>query len=102
MNTTATNPQSSTPIPTDGGGSSRPGPRSLRRPFEDRMLAGVAAGLAHYLGVDVTIVRIVIAVLAITGPGLPLYLDGWLLIPEDGADQSIAAEFIASLQTRSH
>ena len=32
---------------------------------------------------------------------MPLYLAGWLLIPEEGAEQSIAAGFIESLQSRS-
>ena len=61
------------------------------------MLAGVAAGIARYLDVDVTIVRIVFAVLAVMGgAGVPLYLAGWLLIPEEGAEQSIASDFIDS------
>ncbi|HEY5988692.1 MAG TPA: PspC domain-containing protein [Streptosporangiaceae bacterium] len=74
----------------------------LCRPTEGRMLAGVAAGIARYLNVDVTVVRIVLVVLAIVGgAGVPLYLAGWLLIPEEGAEQSIAGEFIQSWQSRS-
>ena len=70
---------------------SRPA-QTLSRPVHDRMLAGVAAGIARYLNVDVTVVRILFAVLAVFGgAALPIYLAGWLLIPEDGADQSIAA-----------
>jgi phage shock protein PspC (stress-responsive transcriptional regulator) len=66
------------------------------------MLGGVAAGIARYLRVDVTVVRIVFAVLAIMGgAGIPLYLAGWLLIPEEGAQQSIASELIDSLSSRS-
>ena len=66
------------------------------------MLGGVAAGIARYLSVDVTVVRIVFAVLAIMGgAGIPLYLAGWLLIPEEGAQQSIASELIDSLSSRS-
>lgn len=79
------------------------GAQQLSRPIDDRMLAGVAAGVARYLGVDVTIVRIVIAVLAVVGgAGVPLYIAGWLLIPEEGSDQSIATHFIHSVQARSH
>jgi phage shock protein PspC (stress-responsive transcriptional regulator) len=74
----------------------------LRRPVEDRMVAGVAAGIARYLGTDVTVVRIVLAVLTLVGgAGVPIYLAGWLLIPEEGSDQSIAGGFIQSRQTRS-
>ena len=66
------------------------------------MLGGVAAGIARYLRVDVTIVRIVFAVLAVMGgAGIPIYLAGWLLIPEEGAKQSIASELIDSLSSRS-
>jgi phage shock protein PspC (stress-responsive transcriptional regulator) len=66
------------------------------------MLAGVAAGVADYLGVDVTIVRIILAVLTVVGVGVgvPLYLAGWLLIPEEGASQSIASDLIQSLSSR--
>jgi phage shock protein PspC (stress-responsive transcriptional regulator) len=77
-------------------------PQPLRRPVEDRMLAGVAAGIAQYLGADVTIVRIVLAVLAfVGGAGVPIYIACWLLIPEEGSDQSIAGGFFQSRQTRS-
>ena len=77
--------------------------RALSRPVHDRMLGGVAAGVARYLDIDVTVVRIVLAVLAVVGGiGVPIYLAGWLLIPDEGAEQSIAAGFIQSLQSRSH
>jgi len=77
-------------------------PQTLSRPVDDRMLGGVAAGIARYLRVDVTVVRIIFAVLAIMGgAGIPLYLAGWLLIPEEGAQQSIASELIDSLSSRS-
>jgi phage shock protein PspC (stress-responsive transcriptional regulator) len=66
------------------------------------MLAGVASGIARYLGVDATIVRVVLAVLTLVGgAGVPLYLAGWLLIPEEGASQSIASELIQSVFPRS-
>ena len=62
------------------------------------MLAGVCGGLARYLGVDATLVRIVMAVLTVAGgAGVPLYLAGWLLIPEDGSDTSLASSLIQSL-----
>jgi phage shock protein PspC (stress-responsive transcriptional regulator) len=74
----------------------------LRRPVHDRMLAGVATGIADYLGVDPTIVRIAIVVLTfIGGAGIPLYLAGWLLIPEEGSDQSLASELVQSVSARS-
>ena len=85
MNTATTDPEA--------GEQTRP--RSFHRAAHDRMLAGVAAGIADYLDVDVTMVRMVIAVLAVFGgAGLAVYIAGWLLIPDEGADESIAAEFI--------
>jgi phage shock protein PspC (stress-responsive transcriptional regulator) len=65
-------------------------------------VAGVAAGLARYLGVDVMIIRLAFVVLAIFGgAGIPLYLAGLLLIPEEGSDQSIASSLIESQRSRS-
>jgi len=59
------------------------------------MLAGVASAIADYMDVDVVIVRIAIVVLCLVGgAGLPLYLAGWLLIPEQGSECSIAAELL--------
>lgn len=82
-------------------GSGLPDLRELRRPVGDRMIAGVAAGIARYLGVDVNLVRIAFVVLAfVGGAALPLYVAGWLLIPEDGADQSIAGALFSSLENR--
>ena len=77
-------------------------PQQLTRPVQDRMLGGVAAGIARYLSVDVTVVRIIFAVLTfVGGAGIPLYIAGWLLIPEEGAGQSIASDLIDSLSSRS-
>lgn len=74
---------------------------ALSRPVEDRMIAGVCAGFARYLNVDVTILRIVLAVLTVMGgAGVPLYIAAWLLIPEEGHEQSIAADFIHGRQSR--
>jgi len=97
MNTNTMNPEAPA-TDQSGSGPERP---ALRRPFQDRMVAGVAAGLARYFGVDVTIVRIAFVVLTVVGgAGIPLYLAGLLLIPEEGSDQSIAGAIIESLQNR--
>jgi phage shock protein C len=72
----------------------------LHRASNGRMVAGVAAGLADYLGVDVTIVRIGFVVATILGGGLgiPAYLACLLLIPEEGQDRSLANSMIDSIQ----
>ena len=73
----------------------------LRRSADDKMLAGVAGGIARYLNVDATLVRIGVAVLILlTGAGAALYIAAWLLIPADGEDQSVAAAWLASRRDR--
>jgi phage shock protein C len=68
----------------------------LHRTGDERMVAGVAGGLADYFDVDPTIVRIGFVALAFLGGlAVPLYLAGWLLIPDEDADQSVAEELIA-------
>jgi phage shock protein PspC (stress-responsive transcriptional regulator) len=75
--------------------------RPLRRSTDDRMLAGVAGGIARYLDVDATLVRVGIAALTLlTGAGAALYVAAWLLIPADGEDQSVAAAWIADRKNR--
>ena len=77
----------------------QPEGRRLSRSADDRMLAGVAGGLARYLNVDVTLVRVGIAALTLlSGAGAVLYLAAWLLIPADGQDQPVAAAWIAGRQ----
>ena len=80
----------------------QPGTGPLRRSADDRMLGGVAGGIARYLNADVTLVRVVIATLVLfTGAGAALYLAAWLLIPADGDEESIAAAWIARRRDRS-
>jgi phage shock protein PspC (stress-responsive transcriptional regulator) len=105
MNTTmnpeapATGQSDPRPEPPFGWGPER---TALRRPLTDRMAGGVAAGLARYFGVDPTIVRIAFVILTVAGgAGIPLYLAGLLLIPDEGSDVSVASSIIESLQSRS-
>ena len=79
----------------------QPEARQLRRSGEDKMLAGMAGGIARYLNADVTLVRVIIAALALlTGGGAALYIAAWLLIPADGQDQPAAAAWIAGRRDR--
>lgn len=53
----------------------------------NRILAGVCGGIAEYLDVDPTVIRVVYAVLSIFSvgfPGLLLYLILLVLIPNEG------------------
>ncbi len=56
----------------------------LRRSTSDRMIAGVASGIAAMLKVDPVVVRLIFVVLALlNGSGIFLYMVLWLLIPAD-------------------
>ncbi len=91
--TAPTGPPSSHPGPAE----SEPGspPMRLHRLRSGRMIAGVAAGLADYVGVDPTVVRVVFVALALMGGiAVPIYLAGWLLIPNEGSEQSMAEEML--------
>ena len=58
--------------------------RKFYRNTDDQMLGGVAAGLAAYLGWDVTAVRLLFVMVLLLGFGwiIPIYLVLWLLLPE--------------------
>lgn len=50
----------------------------------DKKLAGVCGGIAEYLAVDSTVVRLLVVLLAIMTAGFPVvigYLLAWLVIP---------------------
>src|SRR5579875_1849898 len=59
--------------------------RQLTRPRDDKKIAGVCSGIARYLGMDVTLVRVLMLVLALwpPGTGLLLYLVCWIVMPQD-------------------
>ena len=98
MNTNTVDPEAPTTEPTDSRPEPRygydPGRTALRRPFEDRMLAGVAARICVRSGSTTSVLTVV------GGAGIPLYLAGLLLIPDEGSDQSIAGSIVESLQNR--
>jgi phage shock protein PspC (stress-responsive transcriptional regulator) len=71
--------------------------RRLERKREGRWVAGVCAGLGDYLNVDPTVVRVIVVVLAVFGGLGPLaYVVGWVLMPEEGDQESIAERVINS------
>lgn len=58
--------------------------RRLYRSTTDERIAGVCGGIAEYLEVDSTLVRLAFVVLTLMGgPGLVLYIIMWLVVPEE-------------------
>lgn len=48
----------------------------------NRMLCGVCGGLAEYLGIDPTILRLIVVLLGFTGSGILVYLAAAVIMPE--------------------
>ena len=56
----------------------------LRRSSSEKVIAGVAGGIARYLGVDPVVVRIALVAFARSGgAGVLLYIVAWIAIPEE-------------------
>jgi phage shock protein C len=73
------------------------GSKVLVRKRDGRMLAGVCAGVADYLGFDATVVRLIWAVVSVVtgGAGVLAYLVAWLVIPDEGQRNSIAEDAVS-------
>jgi len=74
------------------------GSKVLVRPRDGRMLAGVCAGVADYFSLDVTLVRVIWAVVSVLtgGAGVLAYLAAWAIIPDEGqkspSDENIVSK----------
>lgn len=61
-----------------------PPANQLTRPRNNRMIAGVCAGLSLHYGWNLNLVRIITALVALfTGVGAIAYLVAWVVIPEE-------------------
>lgn len=59
--------------------------KRLYRSRDERMIGGVAGGIAEYFEVDPTLVRIIFVLLLLPGffPGILLYMILWAIIPPE-------------------
>jgi len=68
-----------------------PGPRRLVCDPDDKVVAGVCAGLGRYTDTDPVLWRVTVGVLTVFGgAGLVLYVLAWVLLPRTGAPASFA------------
>ncbi len=75
--------------------------RPFRRVHSDRLLGGVSGALARRFGVDITTIRLGFVVLVVFGGGgVVLYAAGWLLIPDEAAEVSLAENLVRRLGWR--
>lgn len=59
-------------------------PKKLYRSSTDRKIAGVCGGLAEYLNIDPTLVRVLfLFLLFFGGGGFILYIIFWIAVPEN-------------------
>ncbi|MDQ1397602.1 MAG: hypothetical protein QOG64_2861 [Acidimicrobiaceae bacterium] len=71
-------------------------PGRLFRSTDDKLVAGVAGGLGLRLGIDPLICRIAFVVLTVAGgSGVLVYVIGWLVLPRQGATDTIAQHALA-------
>ena len=84
------------PPPAATGPGPGPAPiRRLTRRTDNKMIAGVASGIAAYLGIEPWIVRIAFVVMVpFGGFGVLAYLIAWLLVPIEGSGQSLAGDVL--------
>lgn len=75
--------------------------KRLERSSSDRLLAGVSGGLGRYFDLNPAVFRLGFVILTLLGgAGILTYLVAVLVIPEEGADQSIAARVLAERRSR--
>ncbi len=74
--------------------------RQLRRNTDDKIIAGVASGVAEFFDLDTSVVRVVWAVAALFGVGIPLYLIMWLVVPGKGQDRAIVSDIVDQVSRR--
>ena len=73
--------------------------KRLERSRSDKMVAGVCGGLAKYLGMDVTVVRVIMAVaIVFAGGGALLYAVLWAAMPEEGSQTSGLDTFVGQVK----
>ena len=60
--------------------------KKLYRNTRNKMVAGVCSGLAEYINIDPTIIRVIWALVGLSGAGLVAYLICALIIPEKPSD----------------
>jgi phage shock protein C len=60
--------------------------KKLYRPKDNRMIAGICAGLAEYMNLDVSLVRLLFVAITLVTAVFPMglfYIIAWIIIPED-------------------
>lgn len=80
---------------TTGTGTPRVERSRLARDIQNKKIAGVCAGFAKYLDVDVVLVRVIWVVVAICtgGVGVLAYIAAWIIMPKERPSPAPAGEY---------
>ena len=82
-----------------GRGSRRRGRGRYYRSREDRILGGIAGGIAARRGRDATVVRIVLVLFGlVSGFGVVAYVLAWLFVPVEGSTETIGSRAFSDRQ----
>jgi phage shock protein PspC (stress-responsive transcriptional regulator) len=69
-------------LPESSDLDDQPSVKKMYRDPENKVIGGVAAGLAAFMGIDLAIVRLIFVVLGFFGFGIVLYIIFWIALPE--------------------
>jgi phage shock protein PspC (stress-responsive transcriptional regulator) len=76
--------------------TTNPRGRRLYRNADDKIIGGVASGIANYFGIDPVILRIVFVLLLFTGSGFILYIIFWIAVPSQSIQSNITKRLYRS------
>lgn len=76
---------------------------NLYRSKQNRIIAGVAGGMAEYANLDVTLMRLIwVLAFFAGGVGFPAYIICWLIIPERTGEQNTESNYNETGQQMDH
>jgi len=57
--------------------------KKLYRSKNNKIIAGICGGIGKYFDIDANLVRVIIAFICLTPPGILAYIIAWIIIPEE-------------------
>jgi phage shock protein C len=63
-------------------------PKRLTRSRRDRKIAGVCGGIAEYMNVDATLIRLLAVIALFAGAGFVAYIIAWVVLPEEDLESA--------------
>jgi phage shock protein PspC (stress-responsive transcriptional regulator) len=70
--------------------------KTLRRSSTNRVIGGVAGGIAEYFNLDPVLIRLAFVLMALFGAGVLFYIIAWIIMPEHGSNRDVQDAEIVS------